>query len=154
MAGSSIEVVEPTDHLLLHMSLEMRDADIREVRRVDMTPLGALHTAVRASRFSEVAMDGFRPIAIWGLVQRSTSSPIGYPWMYSGRGIEKHRKYLLRKSRAVVRSMMKMTPMLEVRVDAEYAQALRWARWLGFETEPARPWGPLGESFVRARRVA
>lgn len=154
MAREDIRIMQPTRTLLVHLAVEMREKDAAELQKLGLEPLQALYECVAASQRSYVAVDKGIPFAAWGLARYSLATGCGGPWLLTGRGIEKHKRLLLAGSRYFVERMLEDCPRLVVMVDAEYKEALRWLRWLGFRLDEPVPYGPYGSPFCRAEKEA
>jgi hypothetical protein len=148
---ATVEIVPALSSHALRLAPFLRKEDVAEVRALGMDPTQALLDSVsNSSEAFAVSFDG-ELSAIFGVVPaRETllgSSDVGQIWMLSGEGITRHRKAFLRVSRWVVAQLLQRYRLLWNVIDARYAGALRWARWLGFEVMEARPAGPFNMLF-------
>jgi hypothetical protein len=86
-----------------------------------------------------------------GVYRPTHTSTKGIPWMLTTKLIDRHPKLFLKGCRDGM-EIIKATwdySHLENYVDAEYDQAIRWLKWLGFTIHPAAPYGPFGLPFHR-----
>lgn len=130
----------------------MRDDDQREVLAAGHpTPLAAVVESMAVSEISLAFFYADELLAIWGVVPGKegtllTPSP-GVVWMLSGTAVERRRKTFWKASKQVVDWLRSEYPVLVNAVDARYERALRWAKKLGFDVHPARPFGPENRPF-------
>jgi GNAT superfamily N-acetyltransferase len=74
---------------------------------------------------------------------------VGAPWLLTGRPVDRHRKLFLQETRRGVARMRGEFSRLANHVHADYAEAIRWLRWLGFAIGPVEPKGPHAAPFRR-----
>jgi hypothetical protein len=106
-------------------------------------PGEAIRWGIGASPYAWAAMEGDEPLCIGGVVPVPDGT--GRPWMVSQPGLERHKKRLLRESRAQLAIIREAYPALENYVSIEYPKSLRWLAWLGFRIG--------GEEIVAGARV-
>jgi hypothetical protein len=148
-------IVKPTWPLIERMASNMRERDTLEcMRGWGNTPLKALKLSVELSDYSRALVLDDEPLAMWGMVKGTPTVGDGYPWMLSANGIERHKRLLLRGSKIFLDEMLSICPKLSARVDAEYPEAVRWLKWLGFELRGPEPFGPSGALFYEATKEA
>ncbi len=82
-----------------------------------------------------------------GVASYSLLASVGQPWFLGTCDVPRHAKALLRSSRSWVEHMQNNYDVLENMVDARYAEAVRWVKWLGFTVYPSKPIGPDGVQF-------
>lgn len=82
------------------------------------------------------AMAGEEPLCIGGIVPASIIGDQGYPWMVSQPALDRHKKALLRLSRARLAELRRRYVLLTNSVSCDYPKSLRWLAWLGFEIGP------------------
>lgn len=138
-------------------TIELRPGDAREIAALGM----AKEEAVRASLASAVWADAYladgdpstgsgqEVAAIVGLSVGSLLGGVGVPWLLTGLPVDRHRKEFLAHTRAGVARMRAEFPVLANIVHAEYPQAIRWLRWLGFAIGAPHPVPPFGAPFCR-----
>lgn len=135
------------------LAANMRLLDAQECWALGMSPETTLRASVEQSVESWVALDGNRPIAMWGLTTASFVGRTATPWLLTGIGIERHKKAFLRETKWWIENRASaMYPHLVNIVDARYEQSLRWLRWLGFKIHDPRPFGPDGVMFCTVER--
>jgi len=136
------------DHLV-RLTYTLREEDRLEIERSGYpTALACLREMHQRSCRAWAAHEkSGEVIACWGLVIGDPVAGTGLPWLFTGRALQHHKKEFLRLSRASIAIMESTTPRLVIMVDARYAKAIRWAKWLGFEFSDPRP-NQLGYEFV------
>ena len=77
----------------------------------------------------------------------------GTPWLLGSQEQRKHVKTLLRASRAWMEEQKQIYPRLSNFVDADYPEAIRWLKWLGFDILPAEPIGNRGAMLHKVQWV-
>lgn len=135
-SGLRLTVTQPKRSDVEPLLFSIRRPDLIECMRL-LRPgeslTRALHSILETSIYARVAKLDGAVVAMWGLVSRSTLSPIGQPWCLTTVLVNQHRKLFIGYSRRFLNEMLAICPRLEVYVDAEYKAAVRWMRWLGFE---------------------
>jgi hypothetical protein len=144
--------VEPAtlEHALA-LAPRMRADDAAEVcASHDMTPLEALRSGLERSQPHAWAgfIDG-ELAAMFGLSRAPFLATSVCPWLLTSDVVERHPRAFWIACREVVRQWVTTHHELEQWVDARYTRALRWARRLGFQVEPAEPFGAHGLPFHR-----
>jgi hypothetical protein len=71
-------------------------------------------------------------ICIGGVAPLSLIGQTGVPWLMGTDLVPVHRKAFMRHSREAMPRWLARFPVLRNVVDARYAEAIRWLRWLGF----------------------
>lgn len=130
----------------VQLATTMRPADAAECRASGgYTPLEALHESMRVSDFVHALELGDQVAALWGVAPVGgtlvTGPAVGVLWALTSTAVDRHRKSFAATSSRVILGLQQLYPVLTNMVDARYTDALRWARWLGFEVHPARPFG-------------
>lgn len=137
--GEGYVIVPATAAHIHEMAPRVRAADRAEIAALGYGVEEGLLASLRTSLWARVALCRGRPICIWGLGAGSLLGGVGGPWMISTPLIERFPRQFLRESRVQVAEMLGQFPILRGVVDARYAGALRWMRWLGFEmSDPIR----------------
>jgi GNAT superfamily N-acetyltransferase len=148
MSVTDIRIVPAT---LRHVdAIDLRAGDTAEIAALGRDRRAALGESLAHALWADAYLIDGEVAAIVGL---STDSLLGgrlVAWMLTGRPVDRHRKSFLRLTRGRVREMLKHHHTLTCSVHAEYAKAIRWLRWLGFDLAPARPTGPNGALFHEA----
>lgn len=94
----------------------------------------ALSHIARQHPYSFMAMEDGHPIAAWGHGPLSGSllDQAGGVWCFTARGVERHKKDILRLSRAFIADVQGNYSTLESSVMTSYEASIRWVQWLGF----------------------
>jgi GNAT superfamily N-acetyltransferase len=117
----------------------LRAADRAEVLALGAEPIDGLLDSLRASREAWTARADGQIICMTGVCPLTLIGSTGVPWLLGSDLVPKHGPHFLRESRRLVARWREMFPVLENRVPADYAAALRWARWMGFTVHPGQP---------------
>jgi hypothetical protein len=140
-----IECVPATlDHA---RSIELRPGDAAEIAALGLTREEGLGLSLARALWADAYLVDGEVAAIVGLGLPAMLGRVATPWLLTGRPVDRHRKEFLRLTRARVELMRREWALLVNYVHADYAQAIRWLTWLGFEIGPARPFGPRGALF-------
>ena len=142
----NIQIVPMTDELLKVVADNMREADRLECWRLASDPLGALRKSRADSDSNAICLIDGEPMAAYGLVTKRHPI-IGYPWLLTTTLVEDYKRTFLEGSLKVIDAMLAKRPVLNAYVDVEHAQALRWAKWMGFAWGEAIPYGPMKRPF-------
>ena len=145
---AGIRVVAATlDHA---SAIKLRAGDTAEIAALGMTPRDALRTSLDRALWADAYLADGEVAAIVGVGLPSMLGRVATPWLLTGAPVDRHRKAFLRLTRERVERMRREWDLLVNHVHADYAQAIRWMRWLGFTIAPARPFGPRGALFHQA----
>jgi hypothetical protein len=133
-----------------HIVANMRELDRKEIYYQSLLDA---ETAVRITLANSVAAwtglwDG-EPAVIWGVARRSKLGRVGVPWLLGTDAMDNAPLKIARQSRAYVERFASVFPRMENHVLAENRRAVVWLRWLGFDMEEAKPFGPFGAPFIR-----
>lgn len=143
------ELVKPTPDLLLALAENMRQGDQDEVWALCRhTPFEALSYSVLASRDPWAWVVDGAPVCCFGVAQNSAVSTTVAPWFLSSEELPKYAKYFARKSKKLVDYWATQYPVMQNFVDERHTDAIRWLRWLGFNTLPAVRLGPDKMPFL------
>lgn len=146
-----IRIVPLTPELIEVLAPRIRQADRDELWaahcRVDMR--AALLEALAVSTEAFAAMAGDTPICAFGIAPMSLLGSQGTPWMLGTEEIRQHVRPFLDGSRVVVARWRQDWSLMVNCVDARNRDAIRWLRWLGFQLDDARPYGPFNLPFHR-----
>lgn len=140
-----------------HLSLlaqNMRDNDKAEVVGVGSTIKRALWRGYRNSILCRTALIDGKVAAVWGLCvgmknNVSLLSDIGVPWMLTTDAVEQLPISFCRQGRREIAAMRAIKPKLESYVAADYVQAVRFLKLLGFDVDEPQPVGVDGALFRR-----
>lgn len=130
----------------------LRAGDVAEVQALGLSPLEALRQSVESSDEAwALGLDGDLA-AVGGVQVLHRATLLGPPesgsvWLLTGAAVERHRVSFAVATKQALRLLLRRYPLLVQAVDARYTAALRWARWLGGEVQPAVPWGPKEMPF-------
>lgn len=105
-----------------------------------LTPHESLEVAIRGSDEAWVACDRGIPFAAGGVTWVHLMPGLGVAWLIRGDLDRDQRRFLLRKSRAVVRRWRR-TGELRNFVAAANTTAIQWLSWLGAQIEDPIPYG-------------
>lgn len=146
----SVREAAPEDAELIAPLL--RDADRKEILRTLPLPVAmSIRHSIERSSMAAAMFHGDELLGLFGLVEPVALDPsVGVPWMIGTVHLARHRKVFLRETRRSVEEWRSSHTVLTNLVDAQYGQALRWMRWLGFEIYPPEPLGVGGALFCRA----
>lgn len=126
----------------------LRAPDRAEVLALGVDPVEGLLTSLRSSQeaYTARAADG-RIICMAGVSPATLTGPTGVPWLLGSDLVPVYRRPFMLETRAMVARWLTLFPVLRNIVDARYAAAIRWLRWLGFTIgEPL----PIGRGMFRA----
>lgn len=131
-----------TDATAMHLrelAQTMRPADRSEVTQAGMTVRKALYRGVRRSVWARTALIDGHVAAVWGLAVASQGllGATAAPWLLTSALIEAIPVSFFRVARAEVARMRKTYPVLENYVAADYPQAVKMLKLLGFTLDPA-----------------
>lgn len=87
-------------------------------------------------------LENGEPGCLYGVAAKSEMSLAGVPWLMTTHLVCQHPMKFLRHSMLVVDRFLENFPELENYVDARYAKAVGWLRWLGFAIDEPVVWGP------------
>jgi hypothetical protein len=134
-----IQIVQAAPVHIAPLARTMRAADRAECAAGGMSATQALESSLARSLMAWTALDDGVPCAMWGVIADSLTDQSARAWLLTGEGVERNRKAFLTHTRAWVQRVSELFPVLTAYVAADYPQALRWLRWLGFDVLPARP---------------
>jgi len=130
-------------------AIRLRRGDARELDALGVDRLRAFELSMARSLWADAYLIDGEVAALVGLAVDSLLGGIGAPWLLTGRPVDRHRKLFLQETRRGVARMRAEFPRLANHVHAEYGEAIRWLRWLGFAIGPAEPKGPHAAPFRR-----
>ena len=139
-----------TEDDVKELVLTIRQKDAEEVRAMTRLPVAAaIKASVRASDEAWTFRTEEGVGCIFGVSRQSILDDVGCPWLMTTPIIEKHKKVFLICTRETVAYWLRRYSKLENYIDANYTQAIRWAKWAGFTVYPATPLGVYGHPFCR-----
>jgi len=150
MAKNSYTIVAATLEHVHALRGRLRTSDILEIEASSgRDPDEALELSWRASDQVWAALQNDRVIALFGAGRISMLSDIGVPWMLGSEELTGAGLEVGKRSRQYVLEMKNRFSLLENYIDARQKTSIRWLKWLGFQVEPAQPWGVLQLPFHR-----
>src|SRR5208282_4793307 len=115
----------------------MREADRKEIYGLGLGVKKALYRAFRNSILCRVALVDAKVAAMWGLAVGlrdgvSPLSDLGVPWLHTSAAVEALPVAFVREAKAELAAMKVLRSRLESFVAADYVQAVKFLRILGF----------------------
>lgn len=133
-----------------HIAGNVRAADRAEILAAsgeeDMYQVIA-DAVIRSTHYWVSATD--RPVAIFGCTPMSLLGGVGVPWALATDEVLRYPSALVREGRRYVQRMLAVFPHLYNYVDARNTRSVRWLARIGFEIQPAAPYGAAGLPFHR-----
>lgn len=111
------------------------------------TPLQACRLSLAWTPDARVLILDGELAALYGVAPVSVMGGQGCPWLLGTDACLRHWRTFLRHSRPVFIRQASRYSYLENRVHVKNVPSIRWLRWLGFELEPAMPYGWQREPF-------
>jgi hypothetical protein len=132
----------------------LRERDRAEIICAGYSVKKALYRAFRNSILCRTAFVGDHIAAMWGLGVGlrpgvSPLSDLGVPWLHTSAAVERVPVSFVKVARAELSTMCANRRRLESFVAADYPQAVRLLRLLGFTVEHPQPIGVEGALFSR-----
>lgn len=136
------------------IAARIRPAEVAEVfAATGVAPVHGIVASVRNATEAWATYLGGELACLWGVgTDRGTpllGSRTGSVWLLTSAAVERHPKTFWRMCRAEVPRLLDRWDTLWNHIDARHAQAVRWAKRLGFPLEEPRPYGALGLPFCR-----
>lgn len=142
-------VIASFDHAL-EIATDPRVSDVEEVLAArGYSILRAMYDGLRLSDRSYTVLADGVPLCMIGIAPKSQVYRVGVPWMLSSNKLVHHERAILRYSKDFFYPMAMHYAELENYVDARNEASIRWLRWLGFDFDPAAPYGVAGLPFHR-----
>jgi len=133
----------------------MREEDAAECWALaHHTPLQTLLPSLNASRRPTVGLADGQVLCMFGVAEAALVCDIASPWLLGSQEMPKHGRVFARVSRAWAEHTAREYRPLVNYVDARHTAAVTWIRWLGFNLDPAQPFGPDVVLFHRFWREA
>lgn len=128
----------------------LRAEDRAEVLALGVEPVDGLLQSVAAAREAWTWRADGLVICMAGVAPLSLIGRTGVPWLLGSDLVPAHRRIFMVETRRAVARWLGMFDVLRNVVDARYAAAIRWLRWLGFEVgEPFALQGGLFRTAVK-----
>lgn len=86
-------------------------------------------------------------IGVFGLSPMSLMGEVGVPWLLGTEQMRDIKYTFARQSLLFIRKMLEFYPVLTNFVDARNTLSIKWLKWLGFEIQSPKPFGPAGMPF-------
>ena len=126
----------------------MRQADVEEIWASDnYTPLEALMSSWKMSKYSVVITINDEPCVMMGLVIRDMLSGNGIPWMLGTDTALKYKKKFFTEVPDVMTQMLSVCPRLYNYVHSKNKVSIKWLKWIGFTLCDPEPYGCEKELF-------
>lgn len=156
--GPDLQILEATREHALELAGRMRAEDAAEVLASGgYSPIEALEAAMAHSTISGTLLIRGEVAAMFGLSAMPDDPSVGVPWLLTGEPVQRSPKAFFKACRPVLDLMLEHFPVLYQQVDSRYGAAKRWLKRLGFEIQPAAPFGvaglPFHPVFLRRRHV-
>jgi hypothetical protein len=141
------------EHVYL-LAEKLRPRDEAEIRAVGVKPRRAIYRAFRNSVMCKTAFIDGEIAAMWGLCVGlrpgvSPLSDLGVPWLHTSAAVERLPVSFVKVAKQELALMRAARRRLESFVDADYPQAVKLLRVLGFTVEKSAPLGVGGAPFRR-----
>jgi hypothetical protein len=144
-----IKITPTTYNDCLDLAETMRKSDVEEIYASNhYTPKQALLFGLNESLATYTVRVDDEIVMIYG-VGKLPFVHGAYPWMLAAENIEKYGVAFYRYTINHIDAMLKQYGYLENYVDCRNKKSIRWLKWLGFNIEPAEPYGLEGEPFHR-----
>lgn len=148
-----IEVVHARFEHVEYLAHNLRAEDRDEIAALDVTPQEALHVSYSRALECFTCLEDGQPIAMWGLgSDMLLGTDTADLWCLTSPRVLRHRKDILRLSRAFVDGCAKRYRVLTGCVDTRYTAAVRWLHWLGFDID--RQFEVNGVAFYLMQKVS
>ncbi len=149
--GAKVTTRPPTYWDCLRLATDIRNADRLEITASSgKDPATVIFDAVRRSSECYAVFFGDKLACIWGVVMYSKSfvcGAVGVGWLLTTDAIEKAPKLFWKHCLEVLPSVLSRWDVLINAIDVRHAQALRWAKRLGFRLAEPEPFGVYGMDF-------
>ena len=147
-----------TDYLI--RPAELADAqvvvdNINPADRDELLAMGFFHVQSALERGIMVSRDPKAGCAngevkcLFGVVPPTALSWIATPWLIGTVDLKQHGTRFLRESRVYFDEWKQAYEELANYVDVRHTAAIRWLKWLGFQMDEPKPFGPQQLPFMR-----
>ena len=131
-----------------HVECHMRAGDVAELEAIGQGRAG-IWNAYRASSHAYGLHLNDELVMVYGVIPASVLGGSGMIWALGTDGVTRHAKQFLKDSPNCLRECFDTYNHLYNWVDERNTASKRWLKWLGFELQEAKPFGPLGMPFHR-----
>lgn len=146
---ADIRIVDGTEAMGEELARFLRGADAMEGSRCHADEKMAVRYSVHHSLMCRAALVDGDVAAMWG-VGGVALGLVGMPWLLTTPVVEQIAvSRFIKIYREQVADMLKLFPVLENYVDAEYAKAIRVLRLCGFIVEEAKSYSWATAPFCR-----
>jgi hypothetical protein len=128
------------------MLANLRWKDVAECRALGISPGRAVRLSLSESIYAKSAWSDGKIVAMWG-VGGPLLSDAGCAWMVAGNGVEKIPLTFIKICTKEISKMHQYKTTLSNYVHADYTEAVRFFKILGFSVEEAKPVGKHGNMF-------
>lgn len=136
--------------LVDELMADLRPLDKQEVEAASGDLRTSLVNAVRLSNDPVAArLQTGELVAVFGVAALTLVSRRGSPWLLGTTLMAKHPREVLATAHRYIAFVREHYPQLVNYVDARNRPSIRWLRSVGFEIEPAAPFGVQGLPFHR-----
>lgn len=143
-----IEFREATREDALFVAERLREADLKEVSALGLSPGEAVEHSRQISDYCRTALIDGVPAMLFGCGCSLCSSDAEV-WALGTDACSGAPREMLIYGRRKIREMLEMYPEMHNYCDARYKAALRWLKKLGFTVHPEEPHGTNGELFCK-----
>jgi hypothetical protein len=138
-------VVPATIDHAREMAPRLREPDVAEIwATAGMAALDHLEYAVAVSVSALAWIVEGEVACLFGVCAPALIGAVGHPWLLSTGLVARHPMPFLRRYRPYLAQLLMLYPSLVSYIDARYATAVRWVRWMGFTVSAPMPFGPFG----------
>ncbi len=131
----------------------MRQADREELQALGQDPVEGIWHAFRGSEQAWV-MQADAPMCVFGVIPTNLLAGEGVIWLLGTDEVKRQARGFLEVSPGCLAQIMTRYHHLHNYVDQRNAASIRWLKWMGFEFQPAQPFGPYGLPFHRFEKRA
>ncbi len=146
-------IVQTAPEHIYDLAANLRHLDEQEILGSGNSVKRSLWRAYRNSVLCKSAIVDNKVAAMWGLCLNmrpglSLLSDLGVPWLHTTAAVERLPVSFVKVAKAELAAMLALRPRLENHVAAEYVQAIKFLRLIGFTVEaPAA--GVTGVMYCR-----
>jgi len=144
------EITDTTDDHINELAETMSQADRDEVWATShRSPLESLLFSSTMSGDTTTGLADGEVVCIFGVSPISIISGSGSPWLLGSDLIREHFRVFLRGNKEWMKIQQEKWDTLSNHVDARNTLAIRWLKWMGFDFDEAKPYGPDKMPFHR-----
>jgi len=148
-----ITIIPTTIEHIRMLVLNLRDDDLREIEKWNMTPFKSIWRSYKSSQMCRSGFIGDRIVAIWG-INGSLLGFTGNPWLMTSNVVDEYPLVFATFYRRELKEMLKSYKMLQTYCDAAYTKSLKMMRIIGFKEREFVPHGKGGALLVRLEMEA